>query len=128
MPVLFDILPLQTIFCLCFLFHYIADFHLQGMLGDLKQREWWQKNHPDPKYSGDYRTAGIIHAFVWSILTFLPFCQSPWYVCAVAVNTIIHYIVDDAKANRHLISLSTDQSAHLLQIFGTAVLLSAHIF
>lgn len=123
MPVIYDILPPQTVLCLCFLLHVITDFNLQGMLGNLKQREWWQKNYPDPKYSRDYRTAGIIHAFVWSILTFLPFCQSPWYALAVAVNTPIHYFIDDAKANRHLISLSDDQTAHLLQICGTAGLL-----
>lgn len=62
MPLIYDILPPQTVLCLCFLLHVIADFNLQGMLGDLKQREWWQKNYPDPKYAGDYRVAGTIHA------------------------------------------------------------------
>ena len=129
MPVLFDILPPQTVLCLCFLLHVIADFNLQGMLSDLKQREWWQKNYPDPKYAGDYRVAGMIHALAWSILTFLPFCQSPWYMLAVVVNAPIHYFVDDAKANRHLINLSDDQTAHLVQIGGTAgLLLVAHLF
>ena len=123
MPLFYDILPPQTVLCLCFLLHVIADFNLQGMLGDLKQREWWQKNYPDPKYSGDYRVAGTIHALAWAILTFLPFCQSPWYALAVAVNAPIHYFVDDAKANRHIISLCEDQSAHLVQIGGTAGLL-----
>lgn len=123
MPILIDILPPQTVLCLCFLLHVIADFNLQGMLGDLKQREWWQKNYPDPKYAGDYRVAGTIHALAWAILTFLPFCQSPWYALAVAVNAPIHYLIDDAKANRYLISLSEDQTAHLVQIGGTAGLL-----
>ena len=123
MPVLYDILPPQTVLCLCFLLHVIADFNLQGMLGDLKQREWWQKNYPDPKYSGDYRVAGTIHALAWAILTFLPFCQSPWYALAVAINAPIHYFIDDAKANKRLLSLYDDQSAHVLQIVGTAAFL-----
>ena len=99
---------------------WVAHFNLQGILGDLKQREWWQKNYPDPKYSGDYRVAGTIHALAWAILTFLPFCQSPWYALAVAVNAPTHYFIDDAKANRHIISLCEDQAAHLVQIGGTA--------
>lgn len=123
MPLFYDILPPQTVLCLCFLLHVIADFNLQGMLGDLKQREWWKKNYPDPKYSGDYRVAGAIHALVWSIMTFLPFCQSPWYALAVAINAPIHYTIDDAKANSHLISLYEDQSAHLMQIGVTSGLL-----
>ena len=119
MPLFYDILPPQTVLCICFLLHVIADFNLQGMLGDLKQREWWQKNYPDPKYAGDYRVAGTIHALAWAILTFLPFCQSPWYALAVAVNAPIHYFVDDAKANRHLISLCEDQTIHSMQIVCT---------
>ena len=120
---LVDKIPYGSLFLICTLLHFIADFNLQGMLGDLKQREWWQKNYPDHKYDRDYRVAGTIHAFAWAILTFLPFCQSPWYALAVAVNAPIHYFIDDAKANKRLLSLYNDQSAHILQIVGTAAFL-----
>jgi hypothetical protein len=34
----------------------------------------------------------------------------------LVVNTIIHYIVDDLKANKLKINLIADQSIHLFQI------------
>ena len=34
-----------TIFLICFFLHIVADFNLQGMLKDLKQKSWWEKNY-----------------------------------------------------------------------------------
>lgn len=57
----------SMIFC-----HIIADFRLQGILTDLKQKKWWKENYPDKKYSHDYITALIIHSFCWSFMIMLP--------------------------------------------------------
>ena len=36
-----------------------------------------------------------------------------------AWNVVVHYLVDNGKANKHEISLVTDQVCHLIQVFTT---------
>lgn len=112
-------IPAASIVWICFLLHVVADFNLQGMLGNLKQKSWWQQNYSDEMYKGDYKTAGWVHACSWAALTFLPFCTTRFYFWAVAVNAVIHYFIDDQKANKRTINLTVDQFMHFAQIVLT---------
>jgi hypothetical protein len=115
----------QLILILMLLGHLVADYTLQGWLADGKQKSWWRKIFggredavPD-KYKHDYIAALLCHALYWSIFICAPFYASPWFLCAVMGNTIVHAIVDDLKANRMKINLIQDQLLHLIQILIT---------
>lgn len=125
-------------------FHIYADFHLQGCLADLKQKSWWEKNTTPQSfffhYKNDYKMALLIHSIEWTLFTFVPVLilklllikfvwngnlinyisiYFPFWVFGLIVNTIVHYVVDDAKANQFVINLVEDQVFHFLQILGT---------
>lgn len=107
--------------------HIVDDYYLQGILASLKQKSWWenQKSYK-PMYKYDYIVALIMHSFSWSFMISLPilyFGFTKWIVVAIILNTIIHGIVDDLKANKHKINLIMDQSIHIVQIVITWVLL-----
>lgn len=103
--------------------HILDDFHFQGCLANLKQKDWWKKNYPQKLYENDYKISLVMHCFSWSFLTMLPlilFCNVGFlFIIMFAVNIFVHYILDDLKANQKMISLTTDQLCHLLQIFLT---------
>lgn len=114
------------IFLLMLLFHIIDDFHLQGILGKMKQKEWWKKQEEyKDLYENDYQTALIIHSVSWSIFIILPFLlitppiNPILLVFIISANTVIHYYVDDLKCNQLKINLTTDQLIHFLQILIT---------
>ena len=107
--------------------HIVDDYYLQGILASLKQKTWWenQKSYK-PMYKYDYIVALIMHAFSWSFMISLPilylgFTKS--IVFLIILNTIIHGIVDDLKANKGKINLIVDQSIHIIQIVITWILL-----
>lgn len=107
--------------------HIVDDYYLQGILASLKQKTWWenQKNYKS-MYKYDYIVALIMHAFSWSFMISLPilyFGFTEWIAVAIILNTIIHGIVDDLKANKHKINLIVDQSIHIAQIIITWILL-----
>jgi hypothetical protein len=107
--------------------HIVDDYYLQGILASLKQKTWWenQKSYK-PMYKYDYIIALIMHAFSWSFMVSLPILYlgfTKWIAVAIILNTIIHGIVDDLKANKHKINLIIDQSIHIVQIIITWVLL-----
>ena len=107
--------------------HIVDDYYLQGILASLKQKSWWenQKSYK-PMYKYDYIVALIMHAFSWSFMISLPilyFGFTKWIAVAIILNTIIHGIVDDLKANKHKINLIVDQLIHIVQIVITWVLL-----
>lgn len=107
--------------------HIVDDYYLQGILASLKQKSWWenQKSYK-PMYKYDYIVALIMHAFSLSFMISLPilyFGFTKWIAVAIILNTIIHGIVDDLKANKHKINLIVDQSIHIVQIVVTWVLL-----
>lgn len=77
---------------------------------------------PD-KYKHDYVAALVCHALYWSIFICAPFYASSWFLLAVIVNTAIHAIVDDLKANRGVLNLIQDQLLHLIQILVTFFIL-----
>ena len=108
-------------------FHVVDDFYLQtGMLSNLKQKQWWLK-HPDykPMYKYDYLVGLMVHCFSWVFMIMLPILYKYKFIisfpmlAAYGVNFIIHFIVDDLKANRGKLNLIVDQSVHILQIIIT---------
>ena len=115
------------IFFLMILLHIIDDFHLQGILAKMKQKEWWKKQEGyKDLYENDYQTALMIHSLSWSIMISLPL----WFVpikpitlgIVVIINSFIHYYVDDLKCNKLKINLATDQNIHFFQILVTWLL------
>ena len=118
----------QAVLALMLLGHLVADYTLQGWLADGKQESWWRKicggEIPD-KYKHDYIAALVCHALYWSIFVCAPFYASGHFLSAIVVNTGIHAVVDDLKANRKAINLVQDQLMHFVQILLTfAVLMS----
>lgn len=106
--------------------HLLDDYKLQGILANMKQREWWIKNAPQPLYGEDYIMALIEHAFSWSFSISIPllivaftrrndvllaFCIGSYFF-----NTGMHAFIDDLKANEHKINLVQDQILHFIQI------------
>lgn len=122
------------VFFLMILFHIIDDFVLQLVcLSNLKQKTWWENNVLNKSntyrdmYEDDYKIALFIHSLSWSIMIHIPIMF--WLehniillIITISLNTVIHYIVDDLKANKYKINLITDQSIHLLQILITHIL------
>ena len=107
--------------------HIVDDYYLQGILASLKQKTWWenQKSYK-PMYKYDYIVALIMHAFSWSFMISLPILYlgfTKWIAVAIILNTIIHGIVDDLKANKGKINLIVDQSIHIIQIVITWILM-----
>ena len=110
------------------LMHLVADYTLQGWLADGKQMSWWKRQFGGfedsivpKKYRYDYIAALVCHSLYWSILICIPFYASPIVWVAVLVNTVVHAIVDDLKANRKKLNLIEDQLIHAVQIVGTAL-------
>ena len=122
-----------TILVLMLFMHIVDDFYLQGVLARMKQRDWWyseQANLPLAKerdkckelhglrnikqmYEKDYIIALIMHAFSWSVSITLPiFFSVNWnphwaFYLMILANCIIHFIVDDLKANKKKAKFST---------------------
>lgn len=142
--ILFDLhfsFATPLVFILALALHIFADFNLQGLLANFKQKDWWIKECLPTrnylKYKYDYVISGIIHAFFWSCFTFLPILyftlydvfdrivvpfinDIPIFVLAIIgiiiVNTVIHYFIDNLKANKRKINLWQDQLIHFAQI------------
>ena len=105
--------------------HIVDDYYLQGILASMKQKKWWleQKGYKD-MYKNDYTMALLMHSMSWSIMILLPvmiFTTTPGAViwAFFVINALIHYYVDNLKANELKINLVEDQSVHLLQILTT---------
>ena len=120
------------IFC-----HLIDDYKLQGILANMKQRQWWKENANKYLYRNDYKMALIEHAFSWSFMITLPFLVISFIqnnsflmillVISYFINTAIHAFIDNLKANKYVINLVEDQFAHLVQIICTWIILMAAI-
>lgn len=110
--------------------HILDDYGMQGILASMKQKEWWKKNAPQPLYKYDYIWALIMHSFSWSFMIMLPFAiQNGFSVNGVFVgmlgfNMICHAVIDHMKANSGIINLWVDQICHMLQIFGTFIIMT----
>ena len=105
--------------------HIVDDYYLQGKLALFKQMSWWQENAPDEMYKHDYIVALMMHSFSWAFMMMLPIAVSQEFqigavfVTMFIINTVVHAIVDDLKANKRKINLVTDQSIHIGQIIVT---------
>ena len=122
---------LGMIFC-----HVMDDYRLQGILASMKQKSLWKKNAPGFLYSRDYLMALGMHSFSWTFMIMLPiairqrFEVGVFFVVLMLANLIIHFLVDDFKANKSRINLIIDQCIHLAQIlctFATWTLSSCNI-
>lgn len=109
------------------LFHIIDDFVLQPIsLSNLKQKKWWEKQEGySCKYKDDYKVALAIHSISWSIMIHIPLVimfpslgQLALLISFIA-NAVIHYYIDDLKANKLKINLFEDQMVHFWQICTT---------
>ena len=109
------------------LLHIIDDFVLQPIsLSNLKQKKWWKKQEGySDKYKDDYKVALAIHSISWSIMIHIPlvimFPSLGQLVLLISfiVNAVIHYYIDDLKANKLKINLFEDQMVHFWQICTT---------
>lgn len=107
--------------------HIADDYYFQGILAQMKQREWWRQNAPDSMYSRDYRMALFEHAFSWAFVMSMPLLLAAaltgnedilrWVLVGYVMNTSLHAYVDNEKANKRTINLIQDQDIHLLQVF-----------
>ena len=121
------ILILTMIFC-----HIVDDYYLQGILAQMKQKSWWEKNAPDKLYENDYLIALIEHAMSWAFMIHIPLIIytllsksinieifSDWLLASFIFNAAIHSFIDNLKANQHKINLIQDQVVHFIQILIT---------
>ena len=122
------------IFLFMIFFHIVDDYYLQGILANMKQREWWAENSPEYLYKYDWIIALIMHAFSWTFMIMLPifynvgFVLSPFLLVMFGLNVIIHGITDHLKANELKINLIEDQLIHISQIGLTFILSSIFLF
>lgn len=110
----------MIVFILMLLAHIFADFHLQGILADMKQEQWW--NNSKNKY--DYLAALAIHSAEWTLWMMIPLLLLPHldlgiFLLLAALNIVVHSLTDNSKANYKDISLIQDQIIHLAQIAFT---------
>jgi len=117
------------ILLLMILAHIIDDFILQPVcLSKLKQKSWWEKQDGFKSlYKNDYKMALLMHSMSWSIMILLPTFilnvsgHMLWSI--FAVNTLLHYIIDNEKANKGRLNLMVDQTLHLAQIIVSWMIL-----
>ena len=112
----------EFVYLLMLFCHIIDDYNLQGWLASAKQKEWWKKNAPEKMYEKDYVMALIVHSISWAFMIMLPialyygFNIGYEYIIAMIINTVVHAVVDNLKANEKKINLWVDQAIHLIQI------------
>lgn len=126
------------IFIAMVLLHILEDFHLQGILANMKQKSWWQSEcvklgitYESSKYRRDYVVSLIIHALENSIFITLPliidgliatFTTNPnnslfiGWAFIIFANTVVHAVIDDFKCNSKGINLIVDQILHFIFI------------
>ena len=124
-----------VILCAMFFCHIFDDYYLQGILASMKQKNWWKENAPDAMYSHDYYVALVEHSFSWSFSISIPLLaaviaygskDSAYLAIIVSylINTAIHAIVDNLKANERTINLITDQAIHGVQVLLTWIIIA----
>ena len=126
------------IFIIMILLHILEDFHLQGILANMKQKSWWQSEcnklgikYESSKYKHDYIISLYIHALENSIFITLPLiidgfiatltinpnnCLFIGWVFIIFANTVVHAFIDNFKCNNKGINLITDQLLHFIFI------------
>lgn len=123
-----------------FVMHYLGDWVLQtDVIAKYKQKDSWEDLiAKDRMYENDYSCVMELHCLFWSICIHVPIVIYEYIttgfiyedfpsffeiflLASIIINMIIHYVVDELKANRKLINLRTDQSLHYIQIAATLV-------
>ena len=105
--------------------HIVDDYYLQGKLASFKQKSWWKENAPEQLYKYDYIVALMMHSFSWAFMIMLPVAVSQsfdigtGFAAMFIINTVVHAVVDNLKANKRKINLVMDQSIHIGQIIVT---------
>lgn len=105
---------------LMILCHIIEDFHIQGVMADMKQTSFW--NPYGEKYANDWKPVIILHGIEWAMLTSMPclvmswFDVPMWFVLVIVAMGLLHAYIDHLKANVGKINLITDQTLHMSQI------------
>ena len=110
--------------------HVLADFYVQPIcLSQMKCKCWWvkecEKNNVDFKeYQADYIVALIMHSISWAVMILMPIMflmnVNDWLLLKLfLINTGVHAVVDDLKANRYKLNLWTDQFIHIWQMLIT---------
>jgi len=121
-----NISHILLIFFITIFLHVYDDFKSQGILASMKQKEWWtsQSSYTE-KYKYDYTIALLAHSFSWAAAISIPSLVYYYIVnkeiCLpllffIVIQTMVHCIVDDLKANKYKINLIQDQFTHLVQI------------
>jgi hypothetical protein len=126
-----------VILVLMLVLHIVEDFHIQGLLGKMKCKDWWEeavKPYEEKtnveQYNKDWIVALCWHAFGWSFCITLPFLVwfflfNPelfgWYFILLGFNSVLHGIIDHLKCNLYKINLNIDQLLHIIQIIVTWV-------
>lgn len=110
---------MKALLCMFYL-HLIDDYVLQGILAQLKQRDFWKPY--GEKYQADYVVALLEHGFMNAFLVHIPIyiwlCKNePTLFASVFLFGVIHAIIDDLKANDKKINLFIDQLLHITLIF-----------
>ena len=118
-----------TILLIMIFLHIVDDYYLQGPLAKFKQKSWWEENYPDEMYKHDYFIALLTHAFSWTFVIMIPiivkmimygdYSYEKRYLFCFLLNWVVHATIDHIKANKKVISLTTDQIAHVIQIIFT---------
>ena len=126
------------IFIAMILLHILEDFHLQGILANMKQKSWWLSEcvklgitYESSKYRRDHVVSLIVHALENSIFITLPLiidglittfttnpnnCLFIGWAFIIFANTVAHAIIDDFKCNSKGINLIVDQILHFIFI------------
>ena len=110
---------------LMLLAHFFVDFHLQGILADMKQEQRWKKQEGyNSKYKYDYVAALATYSAEWTLWMMIPLFLLPhldlgMFLLLAALNMVVHSLTDNSKANYKDISLVQDQVIHLAQIAFT---------
>ena len=128
-----------TVLIIMIYLHIFDDFHLQGILASMKQKQWWKDawekdsensgktEHEFSFYEKDYIPALIAHSFSWAFTVMIPIL---WlmhrngevgfdYFFMLIWQAFLHGLVDHMKANKRSINLVEDQIYHMIQILMT---------
>lgn len=111
---------------LAFFLHVIEDFHIQGILAQMKQASYWKEYGEN--YKGDWIPALLWHGFEWSVFISLPYILTnldtlSWFALMLIVfNGLLHSFIDHLKCNEYRINLMKDQCLHIAQILGFYIL------
>jgi len=118
-----------TLYITMLFFHIVADYNLQGILGQMKTVRFWKdlKEQESKRQDGfkiskkDWLMPMLEHCFMWSFIVHLPimifYTINPITILvSIIIHTCFHFLIDSLKANTNDINLIADQIFHMVQI------------